>query len=73
MEQHTHGPNPARLLCYKFTFGLFLFRKLWKQGYPAESDQVWSSDNGGAVEATTGMKNSYPLRGGDQHSSSHSF
>ena len=25
---------------------------------------VWSSDNGGAVEGTTGMKNSYPLRGG---------
>jgi arylsulfatase B len=25
---------------------------------------VWSSDNGGAVELTTGMKNSYPLRGG---------
>lgn len=25
---------------------------------------VWSSDNGAAVELTTGMKNSYPLRGG---------
>ena len=25
---------------------------------------IWSSDNGGAVELTTGMKNSYPLRGG---------
>ena len=25
---------------------------------------VWSSDNGAAVELTTGMKNSFPLRGG---------
>ena len=25
---------------------------------------VWSSDNGAAVELNTGMKNSYPLRGG---------
>ena len=33
---------------------------------------VWSSDNGAAVELTTGMKNSFPLRGGCE-SATHSL
>ncbi len=37
---------------------------LWMQGLWNNTLMVWSSDNGAAVELCTGMKNSYPLRGG---------